>query len=193
MRKIRFRSSFKNLFFKNLWLFNLYWGVNERERFKESVLSRVRFSKRANNFKNTFCSWTVQTSYLKNFIQITGTLKYLKTFELMDWLNLFLTRNQLRVSTSFFEICVILSSCRLCRMHFFFLNFLFHFLSEGRIKSAKLQALRALAPTRLTYHWYASYASALLNTLTIINTLFAGLYPHQKAPYTLLPLTKSLT
>ena len=39
--------------------------------------------------------------------------------EFMDWLNLSLTGNQLRVSNSFLEIWVILSSCRQYWMHLF--------------------------------------------------------------------------
>ena len=43
----------------------------------------------------------------------------MKTIEFIDWLNLSLTGNQLRVSNSFLEIWVILSSCRQYRMHLF--------------------------------------------------------------------------
>ena len=58
-------------------------------------------------------------------------VKHLEIVEFIDWLNLSLTGN-LRVSNSFLEIWIILSSCRQYRMHVFFVTcldlFFFFFL-----------------------------------------------------------------
>ena len=94
------------------------------------------FRKRQINFRYLFLVIKLfeQANSKTSFRELRHCLvKYLKIIEFMDWLNLSLTGNPLRVWNSFLEIWVILSSCRQYQMYLFSVVWILFFIFWVRL------------------------------------------------------------
>ena len=104
------------------------------------------------------------------------SLMYLKTIELMHWLNLSVRVNQFRISNSLWDICVISSKCRQKRMHFFweawilFFNFLVKLGYQAKQAYSKcgwISASQIVSVLELKYSFFRQRNFSLLLILLI--------------------------